>query len=336
MSYHHLTPTDRGQIQALVKEGKSRSHIADTLGRDRSTICRETKRNQAKTGYDAAKAQRRYHECRKTCRPAKKLDHRPLWEHVFEKIPEGWTPEQIAGRLPLDYPEDPRMRISHETLYQHIYSDQRLHCLIKYLPQARPKRRRRGQGKTRRGPAIPNRVGIEQRPKVVDDRSRYGDWEGDTIVGANQQAFVATLAERKSLLLAARKTQTKQAHEVAHAVVDALLDLPLSWLKTITFDNGTEFAKHELITRSLPADIYFARPYAAYQRGTNENTNGLIRRYLPKGTDLRELTKDQLRRIVEALNNRPRKKLGYRTPNEIFQQQRERTLIALGASLQLA
>ena len=335
MSYHHLTPTERGQIQALLNEGKSKSYIAQTLGRDRSTIGREMKRNQSRTGYDAARAQRRYRECRKACRPAKKLDHRPLWQYVFDEIPEGWTPEEIPGRLPLDYPDDPRMRISHETLYQNIYGDERMHCLIKNLPQSRPKRRKRGQGKTRRGPAIPNRVGIEERPKEVDERSRYGDWEGDTIVGANQQAFIATLVERSSLRLQARKTDTKQADEVAQAVIDALVDMPASWVKTITFDNGTEFSKHEQIAQTLHADIYFATPYAAYQRGANENTNGLIRRYLPKGTDFRDVTQDQIDQIVEDLNNRPRKKLGYRTPNEVFQEQRERVLIALGASLEL-
>ena len=336
MSYKHFTPTDRGQIQALLKEGKSKSYIADVLGRDRSTIGRELKRNQTKTGYDAQKAQRRYQQCREGCRPRRKLEHVPLWNYVFEKIPTGWTPEQIAGRLPLDYPEDPRMRVSYETLYQHIYGDERLRCLIRNLPQARPKRRRRGQGKTRRGPSIPNRVGIEQRPPEVDERLRYGDWEGDTIVGAHQQGFVATLVERKSLLLTARKTQTKQAGEVAQAVVDALSDLPASWLKTLTFDNGTEFAQHAQIAAALPTRIYFARPYAAYQRGTNENTNGLLRRYLPKATDFRTLTQDRLNYIIQELNNRPRKRLGYYTPNEILRHQRDAALAAFQASIHAA
>ena len=336
MSYKHFTPTERGQIQALLKEERNKSYIAGVLGRDRSTIGRELKRNQTKTGYDAQKAQRRYQQCRKACRPRKKLDHPPLWDYVFAKIPAGWTPEQIAGRLPLDYPEDPRMRLSHETLYQNIYGDERLHCLIGNLPQARPKRRRRGQGKTRRGPSIPNRVGIEQRPPEVDERSRYGDWEGDTIVGAHQQAFVVTLVERKSLLLTGRKTQTKQAGEVAHAVIDALSDMPASWLKTLTFDNGTEFAKHEQIAASLPTAIYFANAYAAYQRGANENTNGLLRRYLPKTMDLRTLTQGRLDYIVEELNNRPRKILGYYTPNEIFRRQRDAALAAFKASLHAA
>lgn len=330
MSYTHLTPTCRGRIQALRDEGKGMRQIAASVHRNPSTISRELRRNGLSSGYGAAEAQQRYEQRREVCRPGKKLDYPPLWNYVFDKLPAGWTPEQVAGRLPRDYPDDPRMRISHEALYQALYADTRLHCLIPSLPQARPKRRKRGQGKTRRGPSIPNRVGIEQRPTVVDERSRFGDWEGDTVVGANQQAFITTLVERRSLLTRLRKTHSKQADEVAHAVIEALLDLPVSWVKTITFDNGTEFAKHSDIAAVLPATIYFADPYAAYQRGTNENTNGLLRRYLPKGTDLRLTTHDQLDNIEQELNDRPRKKLTYRTPNEVYRQQLLGTRVALG------
>ena len=322
MSYTHLSLSDRGEIEALVREGKSRRYIADSLGRHPSTISRECRRNRRASGYDADEAQAVYEARRTACRPARKLDHRPLWDYVFEKLPEGWTPEQVAGRLPVDYPQRSEMRISYEALYQALYTDPRLRCLIQYLPQARPKRRNRGQGKTRRGPSIPNRTGIEQRPKEVEARARYGDWEGDTLVGAHQHGFIATLAERKSLLVSMRKTDSKNAPEVAQAVTDALLDFPRSWLKTLTFDNGTEFARHETIAQAVPITIYFAAPYSAYQRGTNENTNGLIRRFLPKGTDFRSVTQPQLDRIAEQLNNRPRKKLAYRPPNEVFREQR--------------
>jgi len=329
MSYQHLSATDRGQIQALLEEGRSQAYIADKLGRHRSTISRECRRNRRPSGYEGQHAHAQRNERRAACRPTPKLAYPPLRKYLFDKIPEGWSPEQIAGRLPLDYPDDPRMRISHEAIYQSLYTDSRLRCLIRYLPQARPKRRKRGQGKSRRGPAIPNRVGIEQRPPEVDTRERYGDWEGDTMVGANQQAFVATLAERKSLLVSLRKTESKNADEVAAAIHDALLDWPASWLKTLTLDNGTEFAHHERIRENLPITIYFAAPYAAYQRGTNENTNGLIRRFLPKGTDFRTVTQTQLDHIAHLLNNRPRKKLAYRTPYEVFQQQRLASCVAL-------
>lgn len=329
MSYHHLTPIERGKIEALRREGQGVRRIAAALGRSPSTLSRELQRNPAHNGYEAAKAQRRYHERREVCRPQRKLGHRPLWDYVFEKLPEGWTPEVVAGRLPLAFPGDPKMRISHETLYRGLYGDERMHCLIKSLPQARPKRRRRGQGKTRRGPSIPNRVGIAQRPAVVAERARYGDWEGDTIVGANQKAFITTLVERKSLLLRAKLTATKQAGEVAAAVVEALLDMPVPWVRTITFDNGTEFAQHEQMARQLPVAVYFADPYAACQRGRNENTNGLIRRFLPKGTDFTTISQEQLDRIVESINDRPRKTLGYNSANEVLRDSRQRASVAL-------
>jgi len=331
MSYTHLTPTERGQVQAFCQEKKSLSYIAEKLGRHKSTLSRELRRNATPRGYDAKRAQQQYRKRREECRPAKRIEHRQLWRYVIDKITDGWTPEVVAGRLPLEYPDDLRMRISHEAIYQAIYGDRRLHFLIKALPQARPKRRKRGQGKTRRGPTIPNRVGIEQRPEVVNERARYGDWEGDTVFGAKQQGFLVTLVERKARLLQSQKVQTKQANEVAQAVIDALEDLPISWVKTITFDNGTEFASHEDMAKVLPADIYFAAPYSSYQRGTNENTNGLIRRYLPKGTSFRDLSQHQLDQIVEELNNRPRKILGYRTPNEVFQEQRKIHRVALTA-----
>jgi len=329
MSYTHLTPTERGQVQALRKEGRGLRYIADRLKRASSTISRELQRNSTSKGYIAQRAQQNYHERREECRPAKKLEYGPLRRYLIDKITDGWTPEEVAGKLPLAYPNDLRMRISHEAIYQAIYGDRRLHFLIKELPQARPKRRKRGQGKSRRGPTIPNRVGIEQRPEHIENREEPGHWEGDTLVGKKQDGFVVTLVERSARLLHAIKVNSKHAAEVASAIIAALLDRPISWVRSITFDNGTEFAMHERITKELGANIYFADPYAAYQRGTNENTNGLIRRYLPKGTSFKELTQYKLNQIVEDLNNRPRKCLGYRTPNEVFQEQRKKHLVAL-------
>lgn len=328
-SYTHLTPTCRGQVQALINQGKSQAYIAKTLGRHRSTVGRELRRNSVGGAYDAAQSQKRYHERRKACRPQKKLNHLPLWTYVFDKITQGWSPQEIAGRLLIDHHDDQRMRISYETLYRDIYTDERMKPLIAQLPQARPKRRKRGQGKTRRGPSIPDRVGIEQRPEIVHKRTRFGDWEGDTVVGANQQAFLVTLVERRSRLSRLRKTLSKQADEVAAAVIDALEPMPVSWVRTITFDNGTEFARHSDMAKVLPVSVYFATPYSSYQRGTNENTNGLIRRYLPKRTDFRELTPQKLQWIEDQLNNRPRKVLGYRTPNEVFFNQCPNALVAL-------
>ena len=326
----HLTPFERGEIQAYISQGFTRAAIAEKLGRASSTIGRELKRNSKKKGYDAQAAQAKYMKRRKRCRRPRKLDHGPLREYVTTNIRENeWTPEEVAGRLPLDYPDDPVMRISYEAIYQGIYGQDSLRFLITYLPQARPRRRNRGQGKTRRGPSIPNRVGIEERPSAVESREEPGHWEGDTILGSNQDGFIVTLVERSARLLYAVKTQTKKAAEIAQAVITALLDRPTSWVRTITFDNGTEFAQHERMTTELGASIYFAAPYAAYQRGTNENTNGLIRRYLPKGRSFKDLTQRQLDSIVEQINNRPRKCLGYRTPYEVFNENRRQHLLAL-------
>jgi len=332
MPHHHLTLVERAKIQAYHEQHMSATTIANHLGRSVSTIRRELTRNSTARGYDAGRAQRAYGQRRQSCRPANRLDYIPLRDYVIEKIrDEEWTPEQVANRLPIEYPDDPRMRVSHETIYRAIYTKDSLRFLIALLPQGRPKRRKRGQGKSRRGPSIPNRVGIENRPPEVDTRTTYGHWEGDTIVGKNNDGFILTLVERSSRVLHAVKTQTKKALEMALAVIETLLDRPVSWLKTITFDNGTEFAHHAHIAEQLGMDIYFATPYAAYQRGTNENTNGLIRRYLPKGKSFADLTQSQLDTIVDKINNRPRKCLGYRTPNEVFQNIRNQRRRAIKA-----
>lgn len=332
MSRNHLTVFERARIDTLLQQGKSNSDIARALNRHPSTIGRELKRNTPGKAYRAEEAQGLYRERRYDCRPKRKLDHGPLRAQVKARIGDlGHTPEQVAGRLPLDYPDDPRMRISHEAIYQAIYGDHSMRYLIQALPQARPKRRKKGQGKSRRGPLIPNRVGIEERPAHIEKRAEPGHWEGDTIVGKEQDGFILTQVERMSGLLVAVKTPTKQAAEMAQAAIASLLDLPISWVKTITYDNGSEFAHHETIARALGVGIYFAAPYASYQRGTNENTNGLIRRHLPKGTRFRTLTQRQLDLVVQQINNTPRKRLGYRTPNEVFLLQRQRHRVALGS-----
>ena len=326
----HLTPCERGEIQAYSKQGLSPAEIARKMGRDPSTIGRELRRNGSRCGYNAEKAHERYTQRRKACRPKFKLRDGPLRRYVTNAIrDEEWTPEEVAGRLPLDYPDDPAMRISHEAIYQAIYGQESLGFLVSFLAQGRPKRRPRGQGKNRRGPSIPNRVGIEERPDHVEDRREPGHWEADTMVGKGRDGFIVTLAERSQRFLRAVKVPTLKACEVARAIIDALLDMPVSWVRTITFDNGTEFARHELIAEELGVDTYFADPYAAYQRGTNENTNGLIRRFLPKGRSFQDLAQSQLDRIVEQLNNRPRKCLGYRTPNEAFNEDHQKRLRAL-------
>jgi len=334
MSYKHFTLAERGKLELMVEQKMNYTAIADRLGRHRTSVMREIQRNRRKTGYNAEQAQKRYLKRRKACRPKGKLNcYGPLREYVMDKIAmEHWTPELVAGRLPLDYPDTPTMRVSHETIYRKIYTTGHyLDLLREHLPQARKKRCKRGQGKHGRGPSIRNRVGIAERPAIVETRKELGHWEGDTVVGKNQDGFIVTLVERKSRLLAATKTQTKRADEVRQAVIDALQDRPISWVKTITVDNGTEFADHQSISDQLGVSVYYADPYCAYQRGSNEQVNGLIRRRLPKGTSFKGLTQKHLDQIVEDINNRPRKCLGYQTPNEVFKQQREMLMRALRA-----
>ncbi len=331
MFYGHLTLNERGKIEILLEKEYSLREIADAIGRNVSTISRELRRNRTPRGYNDVRAQAKYMERRRECRPAKRVSYQKLWKHILDKIPEGWTPETIAGRLPMDYPDDPGMRICHETIYRSIYTNSRLHFLIQYLPQSRPKRRMRGQGKTGRAIANPGRVDINERPAIIEQRTRYGDLEGDLIVGAKQSGYIMTLVCRTSRLLIARKCEKKEAALVADTIIDSLQDMPSSWVNTLTFDNGTEFFAHQKMAQALNADIYFAHPYSSWERGTNENTNGLIRRYLPKGTCFKNLTQKQLDHIVEQINNRPRKCLGYQTPYEIFQKQRYEHSVALSA-----
>lgn len=319
MPYHHLTPMERGQIQALVERGESFRAIARSVGRSPSTICREVARNGGRgRAYEADRSQSRYQRVRKACRRTLSLSHLPLRRYPYEKISAGWSPEQVSGRLWLDFPGQPRMRVSHETIYRSLYADEKLgNVLLGHLRQRRPRRRKRGERRPTR-PLIPNRVGIEARPVEVNQRARYGDWEGDLMIGAQQQGAVLTLVERKSLYLSAKSLASRHAAGVAKAAIDALIWLPKNLCRTITFDNGSEFAHHESMTDALGAAIYFAHPYSAWERGCNENINGLLRQYLPKTTTFKDLSDQRLQHYVNELNDRPRKKLRYRTPTEVF------------------
>lgn len=322
MPYQHLTVFERSQIELLLKQGVGSNAIARELGRSSSTICRELRRNGIESGrYNAQRAQGRYDEVRQECVRTRSLDHLPLRQYVVDRIFSGHSPEEVCGRLRLDFPAQPRMRVSHETIYRTIYADEKLgKILIPQLRRRQPRRRKHGERRPTR-PFIPNRVSIDCRPAEVDALERYGDWEGDTVLGKNQDGAILTLVERKSLLLLAAPLSSKNAREAAQSAIAALAPMPPDWLRTITFDNGSEFAAHERITEATGADIYFAHPYSSWERARNENTNGLLRQYYPKKTSFANLDPDILRRVVDELNNRPRKKLGYRTPLEVFLEQ---------------
>lgn len=319
MPYTHLSATERGQLQAWWSQGMSQRAIARGLQRAPSCISRELARNGApERTYDAAKAHVRYTAARRQCRRTTSLEHAPLKAYVFDKMNQGWSPEQVSGRLWRDYPGVPRMRVSHETIYRTLYANETFgNVLISCLRRRRPRRRKRGARRPTR-PMIPNRIGIEARPPEVDALARYGDWEGDLVIGANQQGALLSLVERKSMFLCADQLHSRHAAGVAQAVIAALAPFPEALRNTITFDNGSEFAHHEHMTRVLGTSVYFAHPYSAYERGRNENTNGLLRQYFPKSTNFHRIDTRQLQRCVNELNDRPRKKLAYRTPREVL------------------
>jgi len=279
---------------------------------DKGTISREFKRNEGKRGWRPKQAQSFRDERRQACTNGKCFSS-DEWAEVERLIREDLSPEQAANRLALEG----CLQISHEIIYQHIYADKRnggeLH---QHLRSQKPRRKRYASGQERRG-TIKNRVSIDERPEIVAEKTRMGDWEGDTVIGKNHKGGLVTLAERKSRYVLAGHIRSKHAAGVT-AVTTRLLTPHKDKCHTITFDNGKEFAEHEKMAAELKADIYFANPYHSWERGLNENSNGLLRQYFPKGMELTDITEEQVQEAVERINHRPRKALGFRTPHEVF------------------
>lgn len=309
MAHTQLTSEQRYQIKALKQANQSTAKMTEIVGVDRSTIYREIKRNTGLRGYRPKQAHEKALDRRQ--RKSKQRITQETWKRVEEKLQLDWSPEQIANWLKKHGNEN----VSHEWIYHYVYADKRVGGnLHEHLRCQKPYRKRTGSN-DRRG-KIPNTTSIEQRPEIVDQRARLGDWEVDLILGKGQQGVVVTLTERKSRFTLLRKVLSKQAELVAQAIIDLL-----SWvehLKTITADNGKEFAKHLQISRQLCVDIFFAHPYSSWERGTNENTNGLIRQYLPKSRNLITVTAQEELMIMDRLNLRPRKCLDFNTPFEVF------------------
>jgi IS30 family transposase len=307
MSYTQFTQEQRYQIHALLRMKHSQTEIANALGMHRSTISRELRRNQGKRGYRPKQAHQFALHRRKKARKRITAD---IWALVEEKLHQDWSPEQIAGRFKED-----GIAISHEHIYQYVYADKRVGGdLWKHL-RCQKKRRKRVGDYDRRG-KIPNRKSIEERPKVVEQRTRLGDWEVDLMLGKEHQGVLVTLTERKSRFTLLRRVANKQTNLVSQAIIDLLQWVPA--LESLTADNGKEFAAHQHISHTLSVDFYFAHPYASWERGTNENTNGLIRQYLPKNRTLKKITFQEELMIMDRLNLRPRKCLAFRTPFEVF------------------
>jgi len=321
MPYTHLTPFERGIVEFMYRAHCSMRLIADELGRSVSTISRELKRNvNARGKYHAVQAQHRYIDERKKCVKPCKLDvNEELREYVERNLKEEqWSPDEIAETLRHDFPWNRSMRICYETIYTFIYKNKRAGGdLFKHLRQAHRSRRRRGNTKGKRG-QIKDRINIILRPDGANNRSRNGHWEGDTIIGKNHQGGVVTLNERRLGFLLAAPISNRKVETVNRAIIQCFFQIPERLRRTLTLDNGLEFAGFKDIQEALGLDIYFADPYSPWQRGSNENLNGLIRQYLPKGSDLTTLTQPHLNTITQKLNNRPRKRLNYQTPAKLM------------------
>lgn len=310
--YTQLNQEQRYHISGLRKSGWNQTQIADEIGVNKSTISREFSRNKGLRGWRPKQAQTMRDERKQACINGKQFLPNE-WAEVERLTRADLSPEQVANRLELEG----GLQISPETIYRYIYANKRnggdMH---KHLRSQKPHRKRYASGQERRG-TLCNRVSIDDRPCVVDQKTRIGDWEGDTVIGKNHKGGLVTLAERVSRYVLAGHIQSKHAAGVT-AVTTRLLSPYKDKCHTITFDNGKEFAEHESMAIQLKADIYFAHPYSSWERGLNENSNGLIRQYFPKGMDLSNIAEEHVQWAVERLNHRPRKVLGYRTPHEVF------------------
>lgn len=308
-SYTQLTSEQRYQIYALKKKEHSQSEIAEIVGVHKSTICRELRRNTGGRGYRPIQAHRKALE-RREDRVRFGISE-ATWKRVEQLLREYWSPEQIS--LWLIKAEE--AGASHESIYQYIYWDKELGGdLHTYLRCKKQKRKRYGVY-DRRG-KLTNQVSIDERPAIVEDREREGDWEVDTIIGKNHKQAIVSITERVLRLTYLCKVETKDAESVEQAIVRTLRSTELPVL-TITADNGREFGNHENIANRLDAQFFFAHPYSSWERGANENSNGLVRQFFPKGTDFRTITQKDLKRVERRLNNRPRKCLEMKTPNQV-------------------
>jgi IS30 family transposase len=316
MGYVHLNIDEREVILKMRAQQASMLQIGDLLGRSAGTISRELRRNVSSTKeYKPHLAQRYYEKRRDESKEPYRLEEDAfLRAYVEKKLREYWSPEQISDSLKKDRGID----ISPVAIYSWIYRDRenggRFYL---YLRQSHKRRRKRRASEDRRG-QIPDRRMIDERPKVVDERSRIGDWEGDTVEGRKGSGFIATHVERKSRYTVAVKVNDKSADTVTRATLEAMKNLPPEKIKTMTFDNGKEFTGFKELEQGLNMTSYFARPYHSWERGTNENTNGLLRQFFPKGMDFCTISQTDVDIALELLNNRPRKCLNYRTPAEVF------------------
>ena len=315
MTYKHLSQNERYQIFCLMKEGLNCTEIAKNLGRSTSTISREIVRNKGGRGYRPKQADRLAQERSVGSRNARRIEPDVL-KAAFDRIAEQLSPEQVAAELP----------ISQETLYQHIYADKAAGgALWRNLRCQKKRKKRYASGVERRGQIVGRRP-IHERPANVELRRTVGHWEGDTVIGAGHKQAIVTLVERKSGYAVLMKVNHKTSELVSSAVIKKLEPIR-DRVKTITFDNGKEFAEHARIDEALGSKTYFADPFSSWQRGSNENFNRLLRQYIPKKRPLSTVTDEELKMIERRLNNRPRKRLGFKTPNQVFHESLNRVAL---------
>ena len=326
MSYQQLNLKQRFQLETLLKTIKVQKNIAEWMGVDPGTVCRELARN-SDGAYDARRAQLKSNQRRRQAKSKTKklLTNKFVYDYVVEKLELSWSPEQIAGRIR----QDLKIIICHETIYQFIYQE----CpgWKKYLRQKKGKyRRRQGTRERAQARAEANKQRIEARPSIVNTRERLGDWEGDTIVGGERNTGIITHTERRSGYLLGDLFKQKSSTLIKTKIIRRFKKIANDKKHTITYDNGTEFSEYELIGRETQMKIYFANPYHSWERGTNENTNGLLRQFFPKKTLFAKLTQKVVNNAIALINHRPRKRLSYLTPYEVFM---EGKLIAVQARM---
>jgi len=318
MPYQHFTSDERDVLQVMKDKEFEAKIIARILGKHVSSVYRELSRNANSIFYLSHNADNASKQRRKGSRAWPKRGNRALMKDIEDRIREDHSPEQIAGRLKIENPDEPGMQVSYETIYQHIYAKMQAGSDLKqHLRQGHKKRRNRRSGKDKRG-IIRNRRFIDERPAIVEDKSRIGDWEGDTVEGGEKKGYIGTFVERTTKFLVACPLKQKSASNLVQGARHEFENIPEAYKKTLTVDNGKEFAFHEKLGAAMGVDVFFAHPYHSWERGLNEHTNGLLRQYFPKKQPLDKLTPRQLAKIVDRLNNRPRKSLGYRTPREVF------------------
>lgn len=310
MSYKHFTRDDRIKLSVLLKTGMRNEEIGRILNKDPVSIWREIKRNIVNGSYLPSVA-KKLSKGRKTHRKKKIEDDKWLRKYILSKLKLYWSPEQIAGRL-----RRSGIVICHETIYGYIIRHKKLK---KYLRCRKGKyRRRHGTVAREKAREYGKKRRIGERPNIIDQRGRIGDWEGDTIIGGERTKRILTHVERVTCYLLADILQVVSAEIVAEKTIESLRKIPKRKRHSITYDNGTEFSAHEMIEKKTKATIYFANKYHSWERGTNENTNGLLRQFFPKRSSFAKVTQVEVDRAVKLLNRRPRKKLNYLTPFEIF------------------